>query len=234
MENAGEDEQELQVPAGISLEDLIRLAELMQPAQVAYAGEETSAEQAPRDDQRVLLLAEYLLSKVSLTAVLQFRRKLQSVHVHGQRSCVTRSITRAVKDLYHVCGLKCMHRRDVVPMTQDLKGPGVQYPSETTWPLKDTSPVQAPTKAEAEVMLLNAKASESAQKGFAALPAAALPSQAANSQAKAKAPAPPPPPPPPKKKAAAPTPPPPPPKKAKVLRPVDQTRSASVVFYFLR
>ncbi|CAL8462809.1 g2342 [Coccomyxa elongata] len=134
--HAGEEEQELQVPAGISLEDLIRLAELMQPAQVPSAGEEPSAEQAPRDDQRVLRLAEYLLSK-------------------------------------------------------------------------------APTKAEAEVMLLNAKASDCAEKGFAAFPAPALQSQAASSQAKAKAPAPPPPPPPPKKKAAAPTPPPPPSKKQK-------------------
>ncbi|BDA50905.1 probable formin-like protein 14 at C-terminar half [Coccomyxa sp. Obi] len=135
--NVGDEEQELQVPAGISLEDLIRLAELMQPAQAPSAADEASAEQAPRDDQRVLRLAEYLLSK-------------------------------------------------------------------------------APTKAEAEVMLLNAKATSSAEKGFPGFPAAvpdgASPSPAASSQAKAKAAAPPPPPPPPKKKAAAPTPPPPPPK----------------------
>ena len=61
---SADEEQELQVPAGVSLEDLIRLAELMQPAQSPASGKESGAEPGARDDQRVMRLAQYLLSKV--------------------------------------------------------------------------------------------------------------------------------------------------------------------------
>ena len=62
---AGEEEQELQVPADVALEDLIRLAELMQPAPSPATGEESgNGQPAARDDQRVLRLAQYLLSAV--------------------------------------------------------------------------------------------------------------------------------------------------------------------------
>lgn len=61
---SADEEQELQVPAGVSLEDLIRLAELMQPAQSPASGKESGANPGARDDQRVMRLAQYLLSKV--------------------------------------------------------------------------------------------------------------------------------------------------------------------------
>lgn len=51
----------MHVPAGAALEEIISLAELMQPA--SMPGEASEAESID-DDTKVLRLAQYLLSKV--------------------------------------------------------------------------------------------------------------------------------------------------------------------------
>ena len=97
----GEEEQELQVPAGVSLEDLIRLAELMQPAQAPSAAAEAGAELAPRDDQRVLRLAEYLLSKVTPERCPDFdKRPSHFMCMARARARVRHCKTQAVKDIH--------------------------------------------------------------------------------------------------------------------------------------